>query len=78
MYMRFADGHFFDLHRPSSTQQDALSDSEDSVLEDPREESKYRRIQKQAIIERRRVTEAAIKLGDERTKLAVSIRVWRV
>ncbi|ORY96305.1 Afadin and alpha-actinin-binding-domain-containing protein [Syncephalastrum racemosum] len=70
MYMRFADGHFFDLQRPRPAQQDELSDSEDSVLDDPREESKYRRIQKQAIAERRRVTEAAIKLGEERTKLA--------
>ncbi|CDS08963.1 hypothetical protein LRAMOSA10323 [Lichtheimia ramosa] len=67
MYMRFAEGAFFDNTNPYANPE--LSDSESSVYEDAHAESKLRRLLSKAKAEQQKVTEAAIKLGDDRKKL---------
>ncbi|KAI7855460.1 Afadin and alpha-actinin-binding-domain-containing protein [Circinella umbellata] len=69
IYMRFAQGGFFDNINPQTIAD--LSDSESSVLEDtPEQTSQFKKLKQEAFSERRRATEAAIKLADERTKLS--------
>ncbi|KAJ8654471.1 hypothetical protein O0I10_009912 [Lichtheimia ornata] len=67
MYMRFTDGAFFDNTPPNANVE--LSDSESSVYEDATSENKLRQLLSRAKAEQRKVTEAAIKLGDDRKKL---------
>ncbi|KAI7884643.1 hypothetical protein K492DRAFT_204547, partial [Lichtheimia hyalospora FSU 10163] len=67
MYMRFANGAFFDNTNPYANPE--LSDSESSVYEDAHSESKLRRLLSKAKVEQQKVTDAAIKLGDDRRKL---------
>ncbi|KAI9494864.1 Afadin and alpha-actinin-binding-domain-containing protein [Zychaea mexicana] len=68
-FLRYEEGGFFDYAKQQASAD--LSDSESSALEDiPDRTSQLKKLQKEALLERRRVTEAAIKLGDERTKLS--------
>ncbi|KAI9315728.1 hypothetical protein BX666DRAFT_1958551 [Dichotomocladium elegans] len=69
MYMRFADRNFFDNINPYATAE--LSDSEGSAYEeDERTELSLRRTRKLAMKEQEKITAEAIRLGDERRKLA--------
>ncbi|KAI8077799.1 Afadin and alpha-actinin-binding-domain-containing protein [Halteromyces radiatus] len=68
VYLRFVNGGFFDEIAKEQTLE--LSDSESSVLEDdPQNLAHYHQLHQNAKKERERVTEAAIQLGNERTKL---------
>ncbi|CAO3594080.1 unnamed protein product [Absidia cylindrospora] len=66
--LRFANGGFFDELAPSSYTE--LSDSESSVQDDHLSmTAHYQQLQRKAKMEQRKITEAAIKLGNERSKL---------
>ncbi|KAF7726804.1 hypothetical protein EC973_008405 [Apophysomyces ossiformis] len=69
IYTKFAKGNFFDTVVPHAHFD--LSDSEDSVIDiENRTEPKLKRLRNEIKKEQRQLTEAALKLGDERKRLA--------
>ncbi|KAG0170204.1 hypothetical protein DFQ30_002792 [Apophysomyces sp. BC1015] len=76
IYTKFAEGNFFDTILPHASND--FSDSEDSVIDiEERTAPKLNSLRNQIRREQQQVTEAALKLGDERKQLAAERWAFR-